>query len=62
MGTQFWSGDVKQTSKAFFQLVVLDTPQHEDDRGNHSEDEGVGEVTIQWQFYLEQIQQNILHL
>ena len=38
------------TSEAFFQLVVLDAPEHEDDWGDDREDEGVGEVAVERQF------------
>jgi hypothetical protein len=37
------------TSEAFFQPVILDAPEHEDDRGDDGEDEGVGEVSVERQ-------------
>ena len=32
------------TFEAFLHLVKLDAPEHEDDAGDHAEDQGVGEV------------------
>ena len=37
------------TSKTFFQLVILDTPEHEDDWCDDREDESVGEMSVQRQ-------------
>ena len=37
------------TSQTLLQLMVLDAPEHEDDRRDDGKDEGVGEMSVERQ-------------